>query len=108
MATNSDLPIVIDPHFPIPPNLIDVVPQGDARDTQFYSDSNVESPAVDAVVPVDDTNQSQSVAPTAPVSFTIVSQTVRMGSDGTQFVDVVIDIPDQPGISSYDMRVSKT
>jgi len=44
-----------------------------------------------------------------PGTVNIVSQTVRITSGGQYVVDVVVDVVDSvPGISSYDIRLTKT
>lgn len=42
-----------------------------------------------------------------PGSYAIVSQTVRTAPDGSQVVDVVIDVEDIEGASKYDVRITK-
>jgi hypothetical protein len=42
-----------------------------------------------------------------PGVFTIVSQTVRTAPDGTQVIDVVVDVEDIDGAESYELRVTK-
>lgn len=41
-----------------------------------------------------------------PGSFEILSQTVRTGPDGTQVIDIVIEVEDMPGATDYDVRVT--
>ena len=42
-----------------------------------------------------------------PSSFTVISQTVRTGNDGTQVVDVVIDVEDIAEAIDYEYRITK-
>lgn len=42
-----------------------------------------------------------------PGTFEVVSQTVRTGPDGSQVVDVVIEIEDVNGAVNYEVRMSK-
>lgn len=42
-----------------------------------------------------------------PDVFSIISQTVRIGSDGRQVIDVVFEVEDVSGASGYEIRVSK-
>lgn len=42
-----------------------------------------------------------------PSEFVILSQTVRTAPDGTQVVDVVIEIEDMPGAVDYQPRITK-
>lgn len=42
-----------------------------------------------------------------PGSFKIISQTVRTGPGGAQFVDIVIDVEEVEGAVKYEVRVTK-
>lgn len=42
----------------------------------------------------------------APGSFVILEQIVRVGSDGSQVVDVIVDVEEIEGAISYDIRMS--
>lgn len=42
-----------------------------------------------------------------PNSFTVVDQQVRVAPDGTQFIDIVVDIGDVSGAESYEVRLVK-
>jgi hypothetical protein len=42
-----------------------------------------------------------------PQYIEIVSQTIRIAPDGSSLVDVVINVEDIPGISNYDVRMTK-
>ena len=42
-----------------------------------------------------------------PGTFEIVSQTVRTGPDGSQVVDIVIDVEEVEGAVKYEVRVTK-
>lgn len=42
-----------------------------------------------------------------PGTYVIVSQTVRTAPDGTQVVDVVIDVEEVEGAEKYEVRITK-
>lgn len=42
-----------------------------------------------------------------PGTYVIVSQTVRTAQDGTQVVDVVIDVEEVDGAEKYEVRITK-
>jgi hypothetical protein len=42
-----------------------------------------------------------------PGTYVIVSQTVRTAPDGTQVVDVVIDVEEVDGAEKYEVRITK-
>lgn len=42
-----------------------------------------------------------------PGTFEIISQTVRIGPDGSQVVDVIIDVEEVQGAVKYEVRMSK-
>lgn len=42
-----------------------------------------------------------------PQTIEIVSQTIRIAPDGSSLVDVVIKVEDIPGVTNYDVRVTK-
>lgn len=57
---------------------------------------------------VDDTGEIVVVGGVPVVdSIKIVSQTLHMGKGGTALVDVVIEVADFPGVTKYEMKVSK-
>lgn len=42
-----------------------------------------------------------------PGTFEIISQTVRTGPDGSQVVDIVIDVEEVEGAVKYEVRITK-
>lgn len=42
-----------------------------------------------------------------PQTLVIVSQTIRIAPDGSSLVDVVVEVEDIPGVTNYDVRVTK-
>lgn len=43
----------------------------------------------------------------APRNLTVVSQTIRFASDGTQYVDVVVEFDEVDGAEGFEARVAK-
>lgn len=74
----------------------DTVGTGDGTDVVYTPPTND--------VPVE--SGELDMLPT-PQSIVIVSQTIRIAPDGSSLVDVVIDVEDIPGVSNYDVRVTK-
>lgn len=115
MASDSDVrnqPIEIDPNFFLPPSVVD------AR----YEDTTIKKPKwdtggegdgtgmVDIIQMPEDPEVSPLPSGTGPVAIpsdiNVVSQTVRMGEDGSWFVDVVLEVfPEDGAVSHYEARV---
>jgi len=101
MATRNDnTQVVIDDRFYVPPGMIDVRQSGSSSDSGYYG-------------PQDLTGDIQVVAPpaptlpTPPTSFQVVEQHVRVSSDGRAVVDLYLEFPDDEGVESIDVRVTK-
>ena len=106
----STQPAVLDPNFFLPPNVVDLRYLNDNDTDGLYPDDDlVDDTESDSGLPAD--GDSTVSDPTAsllpPANITIVSQTVRPVSGGNYVVDVVIDVEDVPGITSYETRLSK-
>jgi hypothetical protein len=100
---------VFDPNTPIPFGLSDAayddkelteLPEPDAEidvqtETTNDDDSQINEDEVDDELGV-------------PGYFEIVEQVVRTGPDGSQVVDIVIEIEDVPEAEDYQVRVTKT
>lgn len=97
----------IDPRFFVPPGVIDVRERTADESAQIYdvdttvvSGEDVQPPAPDSI------NDGTRLA--TPSSITVVTpQTVRFAPDGTQVVDVILEIADVEGATNYDVRVTK-
>lgn len=105
----------VDPRFPIPLGLVDLAYEQDNRAPfdSFQADAP-ETPidsGVGVVVPnIQGNKQSglaQAVAYQPPTNVSVLSQTVKILPDGSYIVDVLLDVTDVPGITEYDVRVSK-
>ena len=104
-------PVVLDPNFFSPPGVVDVRYINDNETDGLYTDdsedtvvdgSDSESPD-DLIV-----NNPVSIGLQPPSNVTVVSQTVKVATDGRFVVDVVIDVEDMPGVNNYETRLSKS
>lgn len=105
----------VDKRFSIPLGLVDLEYDNDnsAPFDSFQPDAP-EVPIDDGtgvVVPNILGNQQTTLVQTfgsqPPANITVISQTVKIFPDGSHKVDVLIDVTDVPGISEYDVRLTK-
>lgn len=120
--------VTLDPRLFIPDGVIDIgvksteidpdnpTPTADTGETSDdATDSNSEVGTGDGgeVVyepPTNDdipTEGGESDMLPTPQFIEIVSQTIRIAPDGSSMVDVVINVEDIPGVTNYDVRVTK-
>lgn len=102
------------------------IPEGMDDDTWVYredanSDIDSETTTLDAteggfddfevvegdVTIIDEGDASEDDAPLTVDNLTVVSQVLRRAADGTQVVDLVVEVDDVPGINKYEFRVTK-
>lgn len=111
-------PVTIDPNFFLPPNVVDMryANQEDASDSV-----TTRSPDTGEIVSVDydvidysDTGETDATDEepvntllSPPDYVTVVSQQVRVTSDGRFVVDVILDVEDINGVVQYDVRLTK-
>lgn len=95
-----------DPNLDIPVGLVNtqIVSNPDVVTTPNLSDTDIQDgePDNDSDFEAEDTDTTLA----APQSYAVVSQVVRTGPDGTQVVDVVVDVEDVPGALEYEVRVT--
>lgn len=97
---------VIDPNFFLPPGVIDMrysTEQDVSSEDDYTSDEEVDVTVVEVGV----TDNSQADTLTPPDNITIISQTVKISPDGHEVVDVVLEVDDIPGVTSYEVRLAK-
>lgn len=106
--------VTIDPRFTFPDDVIDLKQNHHDEDLPEAYDDNDYSAAIsevtlDQTVPSNDVLSEPETAHVlhAPQYLSIVSQTVRISSDGTSFVDVVLEAEDVLGADSYEIRITK-
>lgn len=102
-------PLNLDPNFYVPAGLINVTnkPQDDVDDdldrTPTIVDANLIFPTS-----VDPTTTGDTTSLAVPQKVSVVSpQNVRTLANGTTVVDVYIDVEDIPGITNYEVRITK-
>lgn len=88
-------PTTVDPNFFLPPGVVEFTYAFNDDTTMAESDPNL-------VV-----GEAEKVVLRPPNYIVIVSQTLRLMSSGQTNVDVVIDTEDVPGMSNYEVRISK-
>jgi hypothetical protein len=95
-SLTSLLPVVINPNFIAPENVINVV----------YEDDGLEVSAVETAYEID-SNGSYSTELYAPNWINIISQERRITSEGNYVVDVEIEVEDVIGAKRYEVKISK-
>lgn len=113
-------PIALDPNFFLPPNVVDmryVDPDVESDSATTRADNgevvNVDYDEVDfseLSSQPDDDGAGQGSAPfliQPPDSLSVISQQVRVTSDGRFVVDVILEVEDIAGVVQYDVRVAK-
>ena len=106
----SSKDVVINPDFFLPPNVLDLRYLNTAED----GDSSSADSTADLTLPLDEVvddvpvgNDGSSPDLPIPDGITIVSQTVRSPAGGGYVIDVIIDIPDIPGVDGFEVSVAK-
>lgn len=103
--------IYLDPNQPRPEGLTDVFyPEDGVHDPSEYADTESEIDYQEDTYDDDDSELEEDEVGDeldVPGSFEIVSQTVKTGPDGSQVVDVVIEVEEVPGAVKYEVRLSR-
>lgn len=110
--------VVIDPNFFVPPNVIDIryKNETDFNGTEINSPARYTTPEsegeFDNLVEGDEIGYDFPVEPVddslpVPSNITVISQSPHLGPGGAVLVDLVIDIPDMPGVTDVDVRVTR-
>lgn len=102
--------VYLDPNFFLPPNVVDfrygsvsedgsdnldeVSPEKDGATNLIDSTTLVNYGTASSLIPI-------------PTNVTVVSQTVRALAGGGYAVDVIFEIPDIPGVETFDLSVTK-
>lgn len=106
-----------DSNFPVDIEGIEFVDSqtGDTNISDDYGDESIGTPVDDGTIDTDTgggtdggtggTGETNTLL--APTNITILSQTVKFGSDGTQFVDVVVGFTDVVGANNYEVRLTR-
>lgn len=106
---------VLDPMFLIPDGMDEFVYDENedtgGSDDDLEDDTTIaatESGVVDDFEVVDEGDEGYNGGGVeTPEILGIVSQTIRTKDDGSQVVDVIVEVEDIPGVSKYEVRVAK-
>ena len=99
-----------DPNLDIPVNLknarVSSLPDGAGGIADMNTDIDIQDDTLsdDNSLLDDDINDDELAT---PGTYVIISQTVRTAPDGTQVVDVVIDVEEVEGAEKYEVRMTK-
>ena len=116
MTNAEKQPVVVDPNFFLPPNVVDMrYIDVDEEDTSLMRDDDGMIVAVEYDTPTDygsefgDTGTTSGatsmVAP--PNAITVMSEEVRAVEGGGYVVDLIIEVEDPPGALYYDISLTK-
>lgn len=111
MTTYSKLKTTVDPRFFLPEGIIDARPANQDetkayRNPEFIVEQEPES--LNSLEIASGAEPGTASVLSAPNFINIVSQVVRFTSDGSQVVDVTIEVEDVIGAENYDIRMTKT
>lgn len=97
---NLDIPVGLkNARVSVSPDSTEELPDPDA-DIDFQTDTLDDD---DSELDEDEVGDELGV----PGTFEIVEQTVRTAPDGTQVVDIVIDVEEVEGAVKYEVRIAK-
>lgn len=101
-------PIELNHLFPLPTNLIDATQKKNARahdmdEETLEAFSDADFNIIDAGM-VSDPNPFELIA---PEGIQVISQTARISPSGQVVVDVLLDIGDSNGATSWDIHITK-
>jgi hypothetical protein len=107
-------------HFFLPPNVVDLRYK---TEEEIRADEQTDDPEATTEVPgaeepvVIEVPTGEFTDPLgtppatpeipAPDWMTVISQSVKIGNDGTTLVDVIIEVQDIPGVTTVDVAVTK-
>ena len=105
--------VYVDPHFYIPDGMTEWVYRADPTD-EVSDDGSLENSALEAIdVPADVTvvDESNATIPEmrlfAPDSVVVALQQIRRLPDGSQVVDIILEVDDVAAATKYEVRVTK-
>lgn len=101
-SPNSDVTIV-DPLFPIPEGLRDFT----YEDREFPFDPDIDkNDTEDSGLGEEGEGEEEDVIPQIPKTFKIVKQTIRTLKDGSQVVDLTVEVEAVKGADKYEFRLT--
>lgn len=101
-TVNKDV-VYIDPRFPIPEGLLDFV----YDDREFPFDPDVDPASADTEdASTDGFDDGDDELPEVPKSFKVVNQKIRTKDDGSQVVDITVEVEKVKGATKYEFRIT--
>lgn len=107
--------VTVDPRLFVPDGVIDL----NAKSKETDPDNPTDIPELDVADETsgegvvydsfDDAGRDSTENDTlpAPQYINVVSQTVRFGPDGSALVDVTVEVEEVPGVSNFEIRVTR-
>ena len=104
-SVNDDV-VIINPLFPIPEGLRDFTYED--REFAFDPDTDkYENDTDDVSVGSEDGEEEEPEAvPAVPKTFSIIKQTIRTKADGSQVVDLTVEVEAVKGAEKYEFRLT--
>lgn len=101
---------LIDPNFFIPDGVttFEFTELGDEDSAELEARSNDEAELGEVSLEDSDLDEDSDDTPDAPQIYGILSQVIRTAPDGSQVVDVVLDVDDLNVGEEYDVRITAT
>lgn len=104
-SANNDV-VIVNPLFPIPEGLRDFT----YEDREFPFDPDVDSATADtedvSVGGEEGEGEEEDVVPAVPKTFKIIKQTIRTKADGSQVVDLTVEVESVQGAEKYEFRLT--
>lgn len=97
--------VIVNPLFPIPEGLRDFI----YSDREFPFDPDVDAATADTEdvsLGEEGEGEEEDEVPTAPRTFKIVKQTIRTKKDGSQVVDLTVEVEAVMGAEKYEFRLT--
>lgn len=103
-SANND-EVIVNPLFPIPEGLRDFV----YSDREFPFDPDVNSATSDTEdvsLGEEGEGEEEQEVPAVPKTFKVVKQTIRTKADGSQVVDLTVEVEYVKGAEKYEFRIT--
>lgn len=95
-----------DPNFDIPIGLRNAKSVAPVEEESPFDDIDIQTETID-----DDESSTEDDGfddeLEVPGTFEVISQTIRTAADGSQVVDVIIDVEEVEGADKYEIRITK-
>lgn len=97
--------VIVNPLFPIPEGLRDFT----YEDREFPFDPEVDkasSDTEDVSIGEEGEGEEDDEIPAVPTTFRVVKQTIRTKADGSQVVDLTVEVESVDGAEKYEFRLT--